>query len=105
MPVKGHRSLQGELAPTRPLPPAAAVQLLLCLTLLLHALLLAPCTCTRCNKAPRCPAASRPPPPAESLGSLLNPEWLDGDNAYFCEHCQKKVGAAPLRCTSACCSL
>lgn len=32
-------------------------------------------------------------PCAESLNSLLNPEWMDGDNAYFCEHCQAKVRA------------
>lgn len=42
---------------------------------------------------------------AESLNSLLNPEYMEGDNAYFCEHCQTKVGVhawlAPMAVRSA----
>lgn len=55
------------------------------------------------KRAPLLPVALAPQPnAAESLTSLLNPEWLDGDNAYFCEHCQKKVRTARCACCARC---
>ena len=34
------------------------------------------------------------PATADSLNSLLAPEWLEGDNAYSCEYCAQKVSFA-----------